>query len=151
MDVTVVWNFDVYQGTINPVFQKTGTWYDYFSGDSISVANTTDNLTLKGGEYHLYTTVRLPKPLFTGIDENTLPGTQKTSRALVFPNPTPGMLRIVSDYQVQVLELFDLAGHSLQSWKESNKADLSGLGPGLYLLKIIYSDQFTEMVKVSKL
>ncbi|MEZ4686909.1 MAG: alpha-amylase family glycosyl hydrolase [Bacteroidia bacterium] len=59
MNVTVLGNFDKSTGNITPNFQQVGTWYEYFSGDSISVANTTTPISLAAGEYRLYTTKRL--------------------------------------------------------------------------------------------
>ncbi|NCA76172.1 MAG: T9SS type A sorting domain-containing protein [Alphaproteobacteria bacterium] len=88
MDVAIIGNFDVAGGTIVPGFTKTGIWYDYFSGDSLNVANLTDGIDLSAGEYHLYTTKKLPKPIFTAVDE---PGTQPDPgelRLAAFPNPS---------------------------------------------------------------
>ncbi len=35
MNVAIIGNFDVQAGTINPSFQHTGKWYNYFAGDSL--------------------------------------------------------------------------------------------------------------------
>jgi len=150
MNMTIVGNFDVVQGTVNPEFQKTGTWYDFFSGDSISVANATSPLTLKAGEFHLYTTVKLQKPLFTAIDENPGTGMQKTLRAIIFPNPTAGEIHIESAFAISGMEIFDLTGHRILEWKGVKTADVSNLTNGLYLLRITYSDLATETIKISK-
>ncbi|MGH7492751.1 MAG: alpha-amylase family glycosyl hydrolase [bacterium] len=72
INVTIVGNFHVMPLNVNPNFQGTGTWYDYFSGDSISVASTQAALPLQPGEFHVYTTKRLPPPesgLVTGVEE----------------------------------------------------------------------------------
>ncbi len=58
-DLVVIGNFDLSSNNINPEFTQTGTWYDYFSGDSISVSNVTENIELEAGEWHIYTTDRL--------------------------------------------------------------------------------------------
>ncbi len=62
MNVCIIGNFDVVSGSINPNFQNTGKWYDFFSGDSIIVSNTTQNIELLPGEFRIYTTVKLPTP-----------------------------------------------------------------------------------------
>ena len=62
MDVSVVGNFDVITKTANPNFSNTGWWYDFFSGDSSNVTNTTDPISLEPGEFHIYSNVRLPAP-----------------------------------------------------------------------------------------
>jgi hypothetical protein len=62
MDISIVGNFDTYARTADPVFTKTGTWYDYFSGDSIMVSDVHMPLELAPSEYHIYTTQRLDTP-----------------------------------------------------------------------------------------
>ncbi len=73
MYVTVVGNFDVVAADVNPSFQSTGKWYDYFSGDSITVSNTTQAINLLPGEFHVYSTVRMGYPgddVLVNVEEN---------------------------------------------------------------------------------
>ncbi len=88
MDVTVLGNFDVNGLNIAPGFTKTGMWYEYFTGDSLNVADTSAALAFKAGEYRLYTTVKLKKPNFTGIGENLI---TNTGYVRVYPNPSKGL------------------------------------------------------------
>jgi glycosidase len=62
MNMNIVGNFNVQSLSINPVFPNTGWWYDYFSGDSILVSNVNDLISLQPGEFHIYSTVKLPTP-----------------------------------------------------------------------------------------
>jgi len=62
MDVAVIGNFYVDNITPNANFSKTGWWYNHFTRDSIFVTNTGMPITLKPGEFHIFTTVRLPAP-----------------------------------------------------------------------------------------
>jgi hypothetical protein len=62
MDVTIFGNFDTWPQTIDPAFTQTGTWYDYFSGDSLVVTDVNMPITLKQSEYHIYTTKKLSAP-----------------------------------------------------------------------------------------
>jgi hypothetical protein len=94
MDVVVVGNFDVYQGTITPGFSQTGPWYDFFGGDTLNVNTLTDQISLQPGEYHIYTTVKLPKPQFTGIDDAPDATKQDREYTLVYPNPSSGAFTI---------------------------------------------------------
>jgi len=94
MNVVVVGNFDVYQGTITPGFSQTGPWYDFFGGDTLNVVSLSDQITLLPGEYHIYTTVKLPKPQFTGIDEPGITAQQNGRYSLVYPNPSSGSFTI---------------------------------------------------------
>jgi 1,4-alpha-glucan branching enzyme len=58
-DLVVIGNFDLTAKSVNPQFTQSGKWYDYFSGDSITVTNPTALISLKAGEWHVYTTKRL--------------------------------------------------------------------------------------------
>jgi fibronectin type 3 domain-containing protein len=71
MKVTIVGNFGVTEDKILPSFQKTGTWYDYFSGKAIQVSTDTE-LTLAPGEFHIFTdkAVAFPEP---GLVETSAP------------------------------------------------------------------------------
>ncbi|HER07705.1 MAG TPA: T9SS type A sorting domain-containing protein [Bacteroides sp.] len=62
MDVTIMGNFDNYPGTIDPSFTKTGTWYDFLSGDSLEVSDIHIPIELDMSEYRIYTSVKLPVP-----------------------------------------------------------------------------------------
>ncbi len=89
MDAVILGNFDVVAQNMIPNFTKTGFWYEYYSGDSLNVTDVAAALPFTPGEYRLYTTVRLPKPVFTGIDS---PTEQPSSgcQVKVFPNPSSG-------------------------------------------------------------
>ncbi|MDP3352250.1 MAG: alpha-amylase family glycosyl hydrolase [Flavobacteriaceae bacterium] len=70
MDVVIVGNFDVTTKAINPQFTKTGTWYEYFTGEIRTVSNTTATIDLKPGEYRLYSTVKIADPFGTASEDN---------------------------------------------------------------------------------
>jgi hypothetical protein len=160
MDVTIVGNFDVYGGTINPSFQQTGKWYDYFSGDSLQVTKTDTLLTLLPGEYHLYTSVKLQKPLFTGLDEK-----MKTIDpiSVVYPNPSSQgfNIRFSISYTMNVgLTIYDMFGKPVRSFSKKeygpgtyvilwDRMDESGkqVNPGIYFYRIDYGFK-SEMNKM---
>ena len=91
MDALLLGNFDVTGQNVTPGFPKTGTWYEFYTGDSLVVTDTSKALAFAAGEYRLYTTLKLPKPLFTGFREHE--GTFLPGHLLkVFPNPSTGPL-----------------------------------------------------------
>ncbi|MEQ8546792.1 MAG: DUF4961 domain-containing protein [Cyclobacteriaceae bacterium] len=55
VDFTIIGNFGLEEASMDPNFSHTGTWYDYFSGDEISVADANAEVTLAIGEFHIYT------------------------------------------------------------------------------------------------
>ncbi len=66
MDVVIALNMGVSAFDMAPGFTKTGTWYDYFTGESIDVTNAAGHtLTFAPGDYKVFTSVPLPKPFYT--------------------------------------------------------------------------------------
>ncbi|TGD83370.1 alpha-amylase family glycosyl hydrolase [Hymenobacter wooponensis] len=61
-DVTVIGNFDVTSATVNPRFQKTGTWYNYLEGSSLKINKTDSAFTLAPGQYMVYLSKKVARP-----------------------------------------------------------------------------------------
>ncbi len=156
MDVTIIGNFDVSGKNIDPNFQQTGTWYDYFSGESIEVADVNEVITLSPGESHIYTTVQLETPDITdpstGISEvgskNNVNIGLKT-----YPNPATDMVNLEFSIENSVenaeIAVFNLSGQKINTiysgklmkgqhnfeWNLNNEQGAK-VSKGLYLLKI---------------
>jgi hypothetical protein len=62
MDVVIIGNFDIETKDVATEFTKTGTWYEYFTGEIKEVSNTSEAISLNPGEYKMYSTVRLLDP-----------------------------------------------------------------------------------------
>jgi 1,4-alpha-glucan branching enzyme len=64
MDAVIIGNFGVQNAEINPRFTRTGTWYDYFTGESISIGSGQQNqsILVAPGEFHIFTTQFLETP-----------------------------------------------------------------------------------------
>jgi glycosidase len=62
MDVTIIGNFDVFPRTIDPSFTRTGTWYEYYTGESLEVTDIHMPIDLDISEYRIYTTQPLETP-----------------------------------------------------------------------------------------
>jgi 1,4-alpha-glucan branching enzyme len=72
MDVFIIGNFGVTSNTLPLDFQHQGMWYDYFSGDSVNYSGSNPVELLEPGEFHIYTTEKLPTPegdLLSNINE----------------------------------------------------------------------------------
>lgn len=91
MDVNVLGNFAVQTANVTPNFQHTGWWYDYFTGDSLNVANVATPISFAPGEYRLYTDVQVTPPSFY---TNTEEAAGKGFDWLISPNPTSGDVTI---------------------------------------------------------
>lgn len=59
LNVTVIGNFSVFPGVIDPAFQNPGRWYNYLTGDSITVTGVNDLISLPPGGYAVYTSSRV--------------------------------------------------------------------------------------------
>ncbi len=81
MSAVALGNFNVKEGNITPDFYSTGTWYDYMTGDSITVTDVNASITLAPGEYKLYLSKNIVNPY--SISEK-LPGNIVVT---VAPNP----------------------------------------------------------------
>jgi glycosidase len=162
-NVVVLGNFGVIQSSINPNFQNTGTWYEFFTGQSIQVNNTTDPIALERGEYRIYSnqpwmspadylqmlnTVTCINPPGTDACGNVLsvkPEIGKTSGMEVWPNPGSGNFTLRLPYFIDGkarIEVTDLSGRSRSMEAESlggiiglNLDDL-GLLPGVYAVRV---------------
>lgn len=81
------------------------------------------------------------------VDENEL------AAFSVYPNPTSGLLTIKSPKEIDNVEVFNLLGQNVSSFKgdsiSNNSIDLSDLSKGLYLVKISSGDK-TQTIRVNK-
>lgn len=152
MNVQAVGNFEVQEMEIAVNFPHTGIWYDYYDGGSqINVTSTPHSVTLKPGEYKLYTDVSIgagpvppPPPVVTST-ESTL-----SSQVYAFPNPTTGRLFVQTPPRVAV-RLTDLRGVPVQlNQIAEDEYDISGLSPAIYLLTCEGSDGARATIKVVK-
>ncbi len=62
LKVTIAGNFGVTDTEMQPKFSQTGDWYDFFSGDTLSINNTDTTIAMNAGEFHIYTTKKFEAP-----------------------------------------------------------------------------------------
>lgn len=142
-NVALIGNFGVIPGTTNPQFQHTGTWYEYFTGDSILVTDVNANLVLEGGEYRLYIDERINSPTI-GLEEDNL--AEGGSELLVFPNPANDQVHMGIESSEMMLSITNLQGQvmmsqKLEQWDFNRVLDVSGLPAGLYLINVLADGQ----------
>lgn len=90
--VTVLGNFGVTSGDITPDFQTTGTWYEFFTRESLDVTDVSAVINMQPGEYRLYSKVEFPDH---GIPLSaTVTGPQPVTDFSVYPNPSADGLYI---------------------------------------------------------
>jgi glycosidase len=154
MNAIVLANFAVVDQTANPTFHNTGWWYEYFTGDSINVTNTNGTLSLKPGEYRIYTSNRLTQPTIT--ETNSLQDLSKEEFLIqIFPNPTSDFLNvsftnelnskvdyIILNEKGQVVK--EIKNQSVNSGENSKMIDVSNLKSGAYHLLIKTQNGFSN-------
>lgn len=127
MCVNILGNFGTAQASVNPEFVQTGKWYEYFSGDSITVSNVNAAVSLLAGEYRLYSTVRLPSSeLILGIDDQVRQ--EGNDFITVYPNPSRAefYFGIESSGQEPVtITIFDITGRMIMQIMTETSGDLS--------------------------
>jgi hypothetical protein len=120
MNVTIVGNFNVTSTTGTANFLPPGKWYDYFKGDSI-VASSSQSFTLAPGEFHIYTTQRLPTPdpgIVENVEDNSAQVVNSYKLYQNYPNPFNPSTEI--KYQVfnqskVVIKIYDLMGNEVKT------------------------------------
>ncbi|TSA30499.1 MAG: T9SS C-terminal target domain-containing protein [Bacteroidetes bacterium] len=141
MDVVVLGNFDVEENGIIPNFTKPGIWYEYWTGDSLSVSDPADPLQLQPGEYRLYTTKKFVKPPFTGIRDPGSGNLPEPPAVLFYPNPTSGRITIESQEKELDVTIVEPGGrtvlykHRAGTGTGISTLDISRLSPGIYFIR----------------
>jgi hypothetical protein len=136
MNVTIIGNFGVEQGSIDPQFQQTGVWFDYFSNDSIVVSDVNALINLEAGEYHIYTTKKLS---VLGVSEIIY---DKQSNIKIYPNPATRTVNIKIDEAFKgesIVSLYDIQGRLMLKEGINNsqtQLNIEGYKKGLYIVNV---------------
>jgi hypothetical protein len=144
MNATILGNFDLVNGSIDPSFQHTGTWYEYFSGSLMEVTDVNAIISLSPGEYRMYTDVLLEKP---DINPSPLANYSPHSNYTLFPNPSEGKVHFAAQTTGTLqFELYGIDGELITYEQiyahESEKVvlDIRSENPrtkkGIYIYKI---------------
>ena len=148
MNVVILGNFGVSEGSINPSFHSTGTWYEFWTGDSIVVTNTNSSIVMDAGEYLIFTTKKLTKPDYVGLSE----GEVKEIDLRLFPNPADVMLNILSEKKINRIEIHNINGSIVYNKENIYKTHLnivtSDFKPGIYFAKIVLINGTTNTRKI---
>jgi len=151
MNAVVLTNFSVTNQDATPSFHHTGTWHEYFTGDSIVVTDVNAVLNMTPGEYRVYTDVRLEQPEITdapvSLDELVI----EEESILLYPNPSKEEVSVRftsnSTSAAQVV-LVDQMGKTIMEKKvpvifgeNMEKLNLNGISPGNYSLFVIQGNR----------
>ncbi|TXF91405.1 T9SS type A sorting domain-containing protein [Neolewinella aurantiaca] len=145
-EVAIVGNFGVSELTATGVFPTSGDWYDYFSGETISVSDPNLEISLQPGEFHLYLDQpieRMGGQLPTGLNDRQVARLGLS----VSPNPTEGAVQV--EFQLESssnvnIDLLDVSGRVIQrmfsgrlgSGVQSLAMEAGQVTAGLYFLRV---------------
>ncbi len=148
-DVTVIGNFDVSAQWVEPNFSSTGKWYEFFSGDSISVTSKDMGIQLQAGEYRLYSKIKLTVNEAQDIDLQAKDVEHLNLK--IYPNPARDKIYIEAGQIISSLRLFSVSGALVgqqQIHAKHGQISISGIPAGIYLLQVNSGDDssFTRVV-----
>jgi len=142
MNVVTMANFNVVTASLNPNFQTTGTWYEYFTGEKLEVVDTQTEISLGPGEHRVYLSEEVMAP--NGNFNTTKTEAQVVEDYIVSPNPVHNSdlltVQLGTDSGVKIVEMRTITGHPLQIETDKHGdylfISINNLTAGSYLLVI---------------
>ncbi|WP_201984778.1 DUF4961 domain-containing protein [Hymenobacter rubidus] len=143
LKITVVGNFGLFSDQVDPSFQQTGKWYNYLTGDSITVTNTHDLLNLNVGQFAVYTSARIRRITLASSTAQAA----ATFHLSVAPNPASGSTTVLYELpatgtvQLTVRNVLGQNVLTLPTVRESSgthtrELPLGKLAPGVYIVQL---------------
>ena len=143
-------NFGVTQGVTTRTFPFSGKWYEFFSGDSLTVSQADLPINLKPGEYRLYSSKPFDPNIRQLITSTSFLKPEQIDLK-VFPNPTDGEIKLefnLNQTSKVAIMLFDGSGkkimelpterrsQGIQSWSLNTPSP-----SGYYWLRILIDEK----------
>lgn len=139
----VVANLDIIDRSVTLSFPKRGVFYEYFSGDSITIGALPQSIPLPPGGFKVFTNKKFDKPsdnFPVSIDY----WTALEAEVKIYPNPTStGLINITFSKEINIesIEWYSIDGNRLSiNYYHQTIQNLDNqrvpTTPGLYLIKI---------------
>ena len=152
-NVLIAGNFRVASGTLNIPFQKTGTWYEYFTESTVNITGINQSLVLAPGEFRLYSTRNFSSPDVT-TDVKVLP--KPETGFVVWPNPVNETLKISSASPLSRIVIYSMVGSKVKELNlpgtdtSAQELFLGNLQRGGYVIQVFSKEGKTESRKIIK-
>jgi 1,4-alpha-glucan branching enzyme len=132
MNAVVAGNFDITEVTTTVEFPHTGTWYNHFNKSSFNVTGSTANITLKPGEYRLFTDYKV-------YTDQVVTNVEELSIGLgVYPNPASD--RLLVDSKGETIKDVQIVSQSGVIYRPSrvanNEWNIKELPAGFYIVQV---------------
>jgi 1,4-alpha-glucan branching enzyme len=152
MNAVVLTNFSVYNQDATPSFHHTGTWYEYFTGDSIVVTDVNAFLNMTPGEYRVYTDIKLDQPQITDAPVSLDEIVHDETSLLVYPNPSSEFVMLQYEGLTNGAALIKILDHNgKEVWtkkslcftgKNNEEVNVENLLSGMYSVVIQQGNYF---------
>jgi len=130
LNMVVLGNFNATASiTANPNFQKTGTWYNLMTGETLNVTNTAMTINMTAGQLLIYTDRKVNLP--SAVSNPTT-----DPESYVYPSVTSGKVFVSTTTNLKNIQVYNLQGTLVKSFKNSMQIDISDLSKGLYLIEL---------------
>lgn len=131
VDIICLANFDPANSVVtNGGFSRTGSWYNYLTGEVVNIKRVDKTLTLEVGELLILTSRPLSEPV--GVDESEYDGSEVT----VSPTVVDDVLSVMSPAPVQNIDVLNMSGAVVRSISEEDEISMGGLTSGVYLVRV---------------
>jgi 1,4-alpha-glucan branching enzyme len=127
LDMVVLGNFNATATiTAYPNFQKTGTWYELMTGNTLNVTDTQMTFSMPAGQLLIYT-----DKVLSGISN---PVSDPDCR--VYPSVTDSRVYVSSSTAVKSVKVYNIQGALIKNSQNDTEIDISNLSNGLYLMEV---------------
>ncbi len=147
-DVSVVGNYGLATMDATAILTEAGEWHDYLTGDTFTASSTDHQVSLRAGEFRIYTSTRQSEGfgdiinVYGGVITNIR---EELPDFNYFPNPASGIINFSGEIPgtPREIRLHDISGNEVMAQKLQNgqlePLDVRGMREGMYLLRI-YTD-----------
>jgi 1,4-alpha-glucan branching enzyme len=151
MSVVILGNFGVAPASGLPAFHHSGPWYDFFTGEEITVVDQNASIPLAAGEFHIYTNQAVETPesgiITVGVEYGPPEIPSSVALEAVYPNPfrNAAVIRFsLPAPQDARVEVFDILGRRVAAPADGVLTagiheliwDASGLASGAYVVRL---------------
>jgi len=147
MDVAMIGNFGLNTAeNVSFNFPYPGRWYNYLTGEEISVSGNIYRLNLLPNQFHIFTSSPLPLPEGVILDIDpilSIPDRESSSPMKLYPVPASRKVNVElpSDFADGQFRIMDQTGRILNSGTASGgpllEIDVSDLRPGVYIFELM--------------
>lgn len=129
-NVVIIANFNLTPQNIVPDFPYPGQWYNLMDNTSMTVTSTNAPITLQPGEYRIY-----------GNQASLSTGNFNTEKIALYPNPATDVFTL--NIATAKVEIYSVTGQLVKTFGANQSYayyDVSGLNPGIYMVKVTDND-----------